>query len=460
MTLASSLAAQEDRLMNCVHCGFCLPACPTYVRLGDEADSPRGRLYLMRAVAEGRLAADSDAFQIHIDRCLGCRACEPVCPAGVEYGSLLERAREAATEARPAPVLPRLMLWVFSRKWATALSMAAGRVFRATGIPGLGVRLLPRSLGRIRLGLGMLASTGRRGATSGAVRATGSARPRAGATSAVSGEASSGPRTSEHDQAPQRTRVAILDGCVQAGLFGQVNDATRRVLEANGMEVVDVADQGCCGALHSHGGQLEGARALARRNIAAFEAAGVERIAVNAAGCGTQLEEYGELLEDDPAYAARAAAISLMSADVTELLADAGPRSGASLPVQVTYDAPCHLLYGQGVADAPLVVLRAIPNLDLVPLRGSSECCGGAGIYGITHPELGGQIGQDKVSAVMETGASVVATGNPGCMMQIGAGLLMEGSGVEARHPVELLDRSYRAAGFYDVDVDPALNAG
>ena len=441
MTLARSLAEQEERLMSCVHCGFCLPACPTYVRLGDEADSPRGRLYLMRAVVEGRLDAASDAFQTHIDRCLGCRACEPVCPAGVEYGSLLEYAREAATAARPAGILSRAILWLFSRRKALFLLMALGRLVRATGVPALGARFLPASFGRLRLGLGMLASTCRGHAARKAAlsaSASGAEGPSKASDNGWAGHALAG------------KRVATLDGCVQAGLLGHVNDATRRVLRANGMQVVEASGQRCCGALHAHGGDLEGARHLARINIDAMSAAGAELIAVNAAGCGAQLKDYAELLADDARYARRAARVAAKVRDVSELLAEAGPRQGAPLPLSVTWDAPCHLLHGQRVSEPPLEVLRAIPELELIPLPRADECCGGAGIYGITHPRLGGQIGEDKVNAVLGTGARVVATANPGCVMQIGAGLRMKGAKVEACHPVALLDESYRAAGLYD----------
>ena len=440
MTLARSLAEHEDRLMSCVHCGFCLPACPTYVRLGDEADSPRGRLYLMRSVVEGRLDPGSDAFQTHIDRCLGCRACEPVCPAGVEYGSLLEHAREAAAEARPPGWGARATLWLFARPRPLAALMALGRLLRATGIPALCARLLPARLARLRLGLGMLAST-RPG------------RAARGAASPTTLPPAEDPDPTQHPPSPNPLagkRVAVLNGCVQAGLLGHVNDATRRVLRANGMNVVDASGQRCCGALHAHAGDLEGARRLARANIDAMREVGAEIVAVNAAGCGAQLKDYGALLADDERYARRAARVAEQTRDISEILAEAGPRQGAPLALAATWDAPCHLLHAQGVSEPPLQVLRAIPGLDLIPLPRADECCGGAGTYGISHPRLGGHIGEDKVEAVLDTGARVVATANPGCIMQIGAGLRMRGAGVEACHPVALLDESYRAAGIYD----------
>lgn len=441
-TLKSAVEEQSDRLMNCVHCGFCLPACPTYTRLGDENDSPRGRLYLMRAVTEGRLDPGADAFQTHIDRCLGCRACEPVCPSGVEYGYLLERAREAALEARSPGLLTRLLLAVFGRRRLMAPAMVAGRMLRALGIPALLARLLPGRglLGKARTGLAMLAAS----APAGPFR--------------DSGEVESVGERGDHGPAPEAAAddeirtVALLRGCVQQGLYGRVNRATARVLRANGYRVVEVEDQGCCGALHAHAGDLEGARELARANIRCFEEAGVDALAVNAAGCGAAMREYHELLARDPEWAGRADGVARATRDVSELLARRGPRSGARVSLKVAYDAPCHLVHAQRVAEPPLRVLDAIPGLERVPLENAEECCGGAGIYGLTHPELGGRIGGDKVERIRASGAEAVATGNPGCMMQIGAGLRLAGSPIRVFHPVELLDESYRRAGLYRKD--------
>lgn len=250
--------------------------------------------------------------------------------------------------------------------------------------------------------------------------------------------------------APERRgRVGILVGCVQEGLFGRVNEATVRALEANGFQVVAVPGQDCCGALHAHGGDLEGARALARVNVARFEEAGVELVVVNAAGCGAAMKEYGHLLHHDPAYAGRAAALSKRVRDVNEILASVGPRRGAPVPCSVAYDHPCHLLHAQRIQQQPLTVLAAVPGVAVTVVENASECCGGAGIYGITHPDLGGRIGGDKVAAVRRAGCDVAATPNPGCMMQIGAGLRLEGAREGVVHPVELLDESYRRAGFY-----------
>jgi glycolate oxidase iron-sulfur subunit len=449
--LAATLEREQDKLLTCVHCGFCLPACPTYTRLGDENDSPRGRLYLMRAVVEGRLDAASTAFQLHIDRCVGCRACETVCPAGVQYGALLELAREEAVKAGGSRWYGRLMLAVFARPRLTTVVMALAHVLRATGLPALAARLLPswRWLAGLKLGAGMLAASapwrGLRRAPEHVAdsSAAGPARADGAALAAARGGESSRPVGAD------AARAALLLGCVQRGLFGRVNDATERVLVANGMSVIAAPEQACCGALHAHGGDLEGARALARRNVAAFEAAGADVVVVNSAGCGAVMKEYGHLLEHDPEYAERAARLAQGVRDLSEVLAERGPRRGRPVGLRVTADAPCHQLHAQGLAEAPAAVLDAVPGLAVIPLRAADECCGGAGVYGITHPDLGGHIGADKVDAVLETGADVVVTGNPGCIMQIGAGLRSAGARCRVLHPVELLDESYRRSGWY-----------
>jgi len=430
-TLERALDAQRERLLPCVHCGFCLPACPTYNRLGDEADSPRGRLHLMQAVVDGRLDPGGDAFQTHIDRCLGCRACEPVCPSGVEYGSLLEMARETAARHRSPNILTRLLLGIFGAPGLRRLFFLGGRITRGSGLAAAAAKLLPGRgiLGSARLGLAMLAATAPwKGLRSGS----------------VVGEAKDGAAAP-----PQRGRIAVLVGCVQDGLYGRVNDATVRVLEANGWKVEVVAGQDCCGALHAHGGDLEGARALARVNVARFEVADIQHVVVNAAGCGAAMKEYGHLLGDDVGFASRAAALAAKVRDVSEILASDGPRPGAAVPCRVAVDHPCHLLHAQRIKDAPLTVLAAVPGVEVIEVENAAECCGGAGIYGITHPDLGGSIGGDKVAAVRAAQCDAVATGNPGCMMQIGAGLLLEGAPEGVVHPVEVLDESYRRAGYY-----------
>jgi glycolate oxidase iron-sulfur subunit len=301
-------------------------------------------------------------------------------------------------------------------------------VLRGSGVLPLLLRLVPRRLGRVRFGLAMLGATrpwrglGREG---GGERATSGSQPNLSPT----------------------VKVAMLEGCVQEGLFGRVNAATRRVLEANGCEVVPAPEQRCCGALHAHAGAREGAERHARENIAAFEAAGVDYVIVNAAGCGAAMKEYGALLSGDPVWAERARAFSARVRDLFEFLAERGVRPGAPLPLRVTYDAPCHLHHAQRITRAPLDVLARIPALELIPLPGAEECCGGAGIYGVLHPELGGKILHDKVEAIRGTGARVVVTPNPGCSMQIGAGLLLAGADIPVLHPVEVLAESYRRLG-------------
>lgn len=444
------LATEIDSLLACVHCGFCLPACPTYTRLGDENDSPRGRLYLMRAVAEGRLDPGSDAYQTHIDRCLGCRQCETVCPSGVQYGGLLELARQEAARARRRPWATRALLAMFTRPRQTAVWMTLARVIRATGLPALVVRVVPswRWLTGVRTAAGMLAATGawrplRRAPHAGArVDSSDSPLPEGAALAATRG----GDSTRATDAA---RRAALLLGCVQRGLFGRVNDATARVLGVNGFILVAAPTQGCCGALHAHAGDLDGARALARANVEAFEASGAQMIVVNAAGCGAVMKEYGELLRGDGEYAERGARLAASVRDLSEVLAERGPKRGGPIGLRVTADAPCHQLHGQRLAAAPAALIAAVPGLEVVPLRASDECCGGAGIYGLTHAELGGRIARDKVEAVAETGADLVLTANPGCVMQIGAGLRAAGVRCRPLHPVELLDESYRRGGFY-----------
>jgi glycolate oxidase iron-sulfur subunit len=405
------LAAASAGIDACVHCGFCLQACPTYITLDDENDSPRGRVLLMRALVEGDLALSDPAVHTHIDRCLGCRACETACPSGVPYGQLLEATRATLAEARPIPLLARVILGVFARPRVLSLALALSRMLRATRIPAL----LARLPGRLGFPMAMLAAT--------TPRIDRRAYPSPGATTGA--------------------RTAMLRGCVMEGLYRPTNEATARTLAVNGYAMVEAAGQRCCGALHAHAGDLETARKLARENIAAFERSGAELIAVNAAGCGAIMKEYGHLLADDPAWASRAASIATRVRDVSELLAAAGPVRGGPLPLKVTYDAPCHLLHAQRVVAPPLAVLAAIPELELVPLVDAEHCCGAAGIYNLIEPETSNAVLAPKVARIRETGAGWVTTGNPGCLMQIGAGLRRAGIAARTVHPVDLLDASY-----------------
>jgi glycolate oxidase iron-sulfur subunit len=405
------LAAAVPGIMTCVHCGFCLQACPTYLALGDENDSPRGRILLMRSLVEGTLSIDDPDVHTHIDQCLGCRGCETACPSGVPYGHLLEATRATLTRARPLPLVARLILRIFERPSLLGLMLVGARLLRATRLP----RLLGRLPGRIGFSMAMLAAT----------------------------EARVDRRAYTRRGTGARGATAVLNGCVMQGLYGETNRATTRTLRANDYDVIDVDGQRCCGALHAHAGDLEGARRLARINVAAFERSGAAFIAVNAAGCGAMMKEYGHLLAEDPEWAHRAAAVAAKVRDATELLADAGPRPGAPLPMAVTYDAPCHLLHAQRLIRPPLAVLGAIPDLEIIPLTDADQCCGAAGIYNLLEPEVSGRVLEPKLANIALTGAELVATGNPGCQMQIGAGMLRTRTGRGTVHPIDLLDASY-----------------
>jgi glycolate oxidase iron-sulfur subunit len=383
----------------------------------------------MRGVLENRIEAGR-AFVSHIDLCLGCRACETVCPSGVPYGQILEAARAEVAgiqQARGsgAALVTRLILnQVFSRPGVLELLMRGARWLRDSGIA---VMALDAGLvsGRLKLALALLLSTRAQSAVAQAVRAGGRA------------EASTG-------EPSKSARVALLRGCVMEGLFAPTNRATERVLERNGCEIVSCPDQVCCGALHSHAGEIEMARRLARRNIDCFDRQKPDRIIVNAAGCGAAMKEYGHLLKDDLQYRDRAREFSDRVRDVCEHLAEIGiaPPEGR-IEARVTYDAPCHLMHAQRIIQAPLEVLRAIPGIKLVPLRGYESCCGGAGIYNLLHPELSTGILADKLANIAATGAELVATSNPGCLMQIGAGLMLNDMFVAPVQPIDLLDAAY-----------------
>jgi glycolate oxidase iron-sulfur subunit len=436
----SPLERARGGLDACVHCGFCLPACPTYHALDDENDSPRGRLVLMGALLEGRIAPE-DPSLAHIDQCLGCRGCETACPSGVPYGMLLEATRETLAAARPLPWRARLVLAVFAREWLLRPVLALARLARAMGLATIAARVLPRSLA---MPAAMLAAT---------------ARPR----SAVGSMAKMAGAEAQSDGAGEvpPASASLLTGCVMEGLFAPVNRATEQVLSAHGWQLTPAPGQVCCGALHAHAGDADTARALARRNIEAFERDGAATIVMNSAGCGSMCKEYGHLLADDPAWSARASAFAARVRDVHELLAQALPTdrapAAASMsasvsavarnnsgredrrPTMVAWDAPCHLQHAQRVVAPPLAVLQAVSDITLVPLTDSDQCCGSAGIFTLTQPEVSGRVLAAKLKRIGESGAEVIATANPGCLMQIGGGLLLQGSPVVARHPVELL---------------------
>lgn len=430
-TVTPPLAPQMDDLLTCVHCGFCLSACPTYELLGNENDSPRGRIYMMRAVAEGRLSAADGSFGRHIDQCLGCRACEPVCPSGVRYGSLLEHAREARADSGAAlDKFVRLGLrLVFANRWLQNLSWALLRLLRATRAPRLIARLgsSRRYPGRLRFGMAMLAATAEQ-------RISGLRRPHhRGAFVAAA-------RRSTPDTPSREPLVALLEGCVMSGLYRHVNRSTERVVQAHGAMTVGIPSGFCCGALHAHSGELEKARDLARRLISVYEKSGAELFLTNSAGCGAALRDYPDWLADDPAFSERAANLAGAVRMVSEWLAQRpGPRY-RRLATRVAYDAPCHLLHAQRIGDAPIELLTRIPGVEVVPLARADRCCGAAGVYGITRRKLSEDILQRKLAEISEADAPIVTTGNPGCLMQIGAGTMIHGPRVKVLHPVELLD--------------------
>ena len=426
----------------CVHCGFCLPACPTYLATGDEADSPRGRIVLMRALERGEISPTDEGLVQHLDACLGCLGCEPVCPSGVGYGRGIETAREQLYAARGLGPLATAVLAVFSREWVWRPLFTVSRWLRATGVPAW-----LSGGGRLGFGMGMLAASAP-AAVASREAASGAARSPAAVPATVQPP---DPKTVRPSDRPavgssDRPSVALFRGCVMDTLFGHVHAATRRTLEANGYRVIEPDGQVCCGALHEHAGHRAAAEALARVNVEALAEA-ADFVVVNSAGCGALLKGYGHLLESD---AARTLAAKVR--DVSELLAERGPRPGGELPLEVAYDAPCHLQHAQRVHAAPLAVLSAIPALRLRVLPSSDKCCGSAGIYSVLRPAMARAVLDLKIESLATATPvpQVVATGNPGCLMQIGAGIRAAGLPIRVAHPVELLDESYRVAGMYD----------
>ncbi len=412
--LADALYAKS---LDCVHCGLCLSSCPTYRATGRETSSPRGRIYLMRGAAEGRLN-DPETLAEEAFLCLGCRACETACPSGVRYGAMLEetRALVRSAERRPsfAARLERFALReivAHPRRLHALVSLLA--LVQRVGLDRLAVRLLPR---RIREMHALL--------------------PRI-------------PESSERTRMPaftpargvRRGRVALFEGCVMPELFGRVNDAARRVLARAGYEVVVPASQGCCGALHAHGGDLDHARGLARANVEAFapELGELDAVVVTSAGCSAALRESDGWIGDAAAGLAGGVRDVLEFLDERDALPDLTP-----LPVRVCYDDPCHLLHAQGIGAAPRRLLESIPELELVAHRGAESCCGAAGIYNLTHPEMSARVLEPKLDALIEAAPEIVATANPGCAMQLAAGLASRARAVEVVHPIELLERASR----------------
>lgn len=406
------LAGVRAGIDACVHCGFCLQACPTYLTLDDENDSPRGRIVLMAAAYEGKLSLDDSSLRTHIDQCLGCRACETACPSGVPYGQLLEATRATIRERHRPPAIARLVLAVFRNPILLRLSLFGAWLMRRIGIADL-LSALP---GRAGFAMAMLASTNRK---------------------------FRGGKYQASAHVADRGTTVLLRGCVMDGLFRETNRATERTLRVNGYAVEEAPPARCCGALHAHAGDLDGARDLAKKTITAFENTKANYIVTNAAGCGAMMKEYGHLLGKDTDWSERAEKVADRVRDVSELLSAAGPRRAGPLHIRATYDAPCHLLHAQRVAAQPLQVLSAIEGMVLVPIAGADQCCGSAGIYNLIEPEVSAQVLEPKLNEIRLSMADVVVTGNPGCLMQIGAGLYLTGRGTRAVHPVDLLDEAY-----------------
>jgi len=413
----------------CVHCGLCLAYCPTFSELGTEMDSPRGRIFMIKSLAEGRMTL-SDSTVRHLSLCLDCRACETVCPAGVPYGRLIEAAKAEIERDRPGTLGRRLFRWLnfgllLGHPRLLGLAASGARFYQASGLQRLVrksglVRLLPGTLPAWEALLPPVPAKSERAAPPPVTPAEG----------------------------PRRARVALLTGCVQSVIFAAHNRATARVLAKNGCEVVVPQGQGCCGALNAHGGDHERALAMARRTIDAFEAARADAVVVNTSGCGAHMKAYGHLLADDRAYAERAGRFAASVRDLAEFLAQEPLRGPlAPVPLTCTYHDPCHVAHGQKIKSEPRQLLAQIPGLRVVELTESDWCCGSAGIYNLTEPEMATRLLHRKVSHVLATGAEAVVTANPGCILQIQAGLGAHESPVRVMHLVEILDRAYGGPG-------------
>ena len=437
---ASDLTAfdkpQQSDLDRCVHCGLCLNACPTYRELHVEMDSPRGRIYQMVQVAGG--AAVSPSYMEHIDLCLACRGCETACPSGVQYGRLVEAARAEIENRIKRPWRERLLRWLVFRKllpsrWNLEIAGALMYMYQASGLKRLAALpgLLPARLREVEALAPEIE-------TPFFFAYYGKTLPAEGA---------------------RRHRVAFLGGCIANISFARLNEATVRVLQKNGCEVTVPADQGCCGALHVHAGIRDEARKLARKNIDALLKidallridamldGGFDAIITNAGGCGSTLKEYGELLEHDAEYAEKAQRFSVLVKDVNEFLAsiELNPPMRV-VPLTVTYQDSCHLAHGQKIRSAPRKLLAAIPGLELREMQLSDMCCGSAGIYNVVHTGMAMSLLKKKMDSVNATGAPVIAASNPGCMLQLRAGVQKFGQGQRVAHVVEILDEAYRAA--------------
>jgi glycolate oxidase iron-sulfur subunit len=420
-------APKQEDLLRCVHCGLCLNACPTYRELRVEMDSPRGRIYQMIQVSNG--APITESYQEHIDLCLACRGCETACPSGVEYGRLVEAARADIEQRVRRPWSSRLLRWfVFERLLPSRTLLRIGGwkmyVYQASGL-----QKLVRASGVLKL-MGKL----------------GELEPLAPPVERPFFDRYIG-RVFQA-QGERKYRVAFLSGCIANVSFARLNEATVRVLQINGCEVTVPGDQTCCGALQVHAGMREPARKLARQNIDAVLDGGYDAVLTNAGGCGSTLKEYDELLEHDPVYAERARRFVGLMKDVNEFLAsiELNLRMG-EVRATVTYQDSCHLAHGQKIRSAPRQLLARVPGLTIKEMRLSDLCCGSAGIYNVLHTDMSMQLLEKKMENVNATAAERIATANPGCMLQMRAGVEMHGHGQRVSHVIEILDEAYRAVG-------------
>jgi glycolate oxidase iron-sulfur subunit len=413
---------EYDDYSRCVHCGLCANNCPTYRLWGQEADSPRGRIRQMALVDQGRLEL-GETFATHIDRCLNCRNCETVCPSGVEYGKILELARAQIEQKYKRPFVSRVLRDLVYRRLLPypgriALAARALRIYQASGLASLA-----RATGILRL-LGLQDRE--------------QLLPKIDSKFFFGDLGKTFPAKGE-----RRARVAFFAGCVAQVTFSNLNRATIRVLQANGCEVVVPEKQVCCGALAAHAGVRDVARDLARRNFDAFLSDDFDAIITNAAGCGSTLKEYAHLFADDDAARTRAEQFSAKMRDVTEFLANLGLIAPLrALPLRVTYQDSCHLVHGQKIREAPRQLLRAIPGVEFVEMPLSEQCCGSAGVYNVTETKASLEILDRKMETVEQTKAEIIATANPGCILQLRAGVAMHRTGQEVLHVVELLDRA------------------
>jgi glycolate oxidase iron-sulfur subunit len=413
---------EEDLLRSCVHCGMCLSSCPTYRMTGQEMSSPRGRLWLMNAVAEGRLELQNPVFQEQMYQCLNCRACEAVCPSGVHYGPLVEASRAQIEQHIPRPLWQRALRratigWTFGEVRRFRLAVVSLKIYQRSGLA-----TVARKSGVLRL-LNLAE--------------TEAMMPPLKGRFLVPGKEAWRPAKASH-------RARLFNGCIMGTVFADTNRAAGRVMAHNGADVTVPVGQQCCGALAVHSGMMDEARDLARRNIEAFEASGDDPIVVTAAGCGAALKEYGFLLKDDPVYAERARQFSARVRDITEFLAGKPVVTPPHrIERTVTYQEPCHLAHAQRITVQPRSLLNAIPGLKLREMRESSLCCGSAGIYNIIRRDMANDLGDRKASRIGETNADEVVTANPGCHMQLRSSLERNGIRMPVKHIVELLDEAY-----------------